>query len=274
MNIFILGCGFVGSHLADYLKQKGNLVTVTTTSISKIKKLESISNQVVLLDENTSLKKLLTHQDVLIVCAAPKTSKEYEKVYLQIALNLEEALIENTHIKQLIYTSSCSVYGEKKGEWVDENHVLEPANLNQQILVDAEKVYLNKLPRSIKTCLFRLGEIYGLDKAIEKRIEKLSGSSLTTHPENFTNLIHVRDVIRAISWAIHHKANGVFNLCNDSHLTRREFYDKWCQFLKLKPVEFGPFEKNAHRGNKRVSNQKIKLMGFEFEHPCTDPTSV
>jgi len=230
MNVFILGCGFVGSHLAEHLKQKGNLVTVTTTSPSKIKKLESISNQVILLDENTTLKKILTHQDVLIVCAAPKTSKEYEKAYLKIALNLEEALEENTHVKHLIYTSSCSVYGEKKGQWVDENHALEPASFNQKILVEAEKVYLNRLPQSIKVCLFRLGEIYGLDKAIEKRIEKLSGSSLTTHGENFTNLIHVRDVIRAINWAIQHKSNGIFNLCNDSHLTRREFYDNWCRF--------------------------------------------
>lgn len=271
MNIFILGCGFVGSHLAKDLKQKGNVITVSTTSVSKIKKLESISNQVVLLDEKTSLKKHLTHQDVLVVCAAPKNSEEYEKAYLQIALKVQEALAENTHIKQLIYTSSCSVYGEKKGNWVNESHPLEPINLNQQILVDAEKVYLNRLPRSIKPCLFRLGEIYGLDKAIEKRIEKLSGSSLTTHPENFTNLIHVSDVIRAITWAIQHKASGVFNLCNDSHLTRREFYDKWCEFLKLKPVEFGPLKQNSHKGNKRVSNQKIKLMGFEFEHPYSDP---
>ncbi|MCH9634722.1 MAG: Protein YeeZ [Chlamydiae bacterium] len=273
MNIFILGCGFVGSKIAELFFKQGHTVTVTTTSESKIQALEQIASQVLLVDSQTDLSLVLRHQDVLIITVAPKTKDDYEEAYLKTAELVLKALSQECHIKQLIYTSSCSVYGEKQGQWVDENHPLEPTNRSQQILCDTESIYLNKLPTSVKVCLFRLGEIYGLDKAIEFKIKNMTLLNYKPHGDNFTNLIHVEDIVRAVNWSLQNKSSGVFNLCNDSHLTRREFYDAWCQFLNLKPLEFRASKGGAHRGNKKVNNHKIKLMGFEFEHPVCEPTN-
>lgn len=274
MKLFILGCGFVGSKLAQFFKSKGALVTVTTTSPEKVKDLESIASQVLLLDKTKKLEEYLTHQDVLIVCAAPKSIDLYEEAFLETAQRVQKALENNTYVKQLIYTSSCSVYGEKEGNWVDENQSLEPSNESQKILVETEKIYLNHLPTSIKTCIFRLGEIYGLEKDIEFKIKRLVESKRAVHGQNYTNLIHVEDIVRAVDFAHKKDLLGVYNLCNDSHLTRREFYDKWCQYLNLDALNFSAHSQSIHRGNKRVSNQKIKLSGFEFEHPYAEPLKL
>lgn len=271
MNIFIFGSGFLGSKLAAHFKSKGNLVTVTTTSPSKVEALKDVASQVVLLDSSTDLKKCLTHQETLIVCTAPKSGQGYREAYLETAEQLKNALKENTYVKHLIYTSSCSVYGEKSGDWVDENQSLEPVNSNQQILVDAEKIYLNQISSSIKVTVFRLGEIYGLEKSMESKIMRLCDSKMPVNGSHYTNLIHVQDVVKAFDFSTLKQMPGVFNLCNDSHLTRKELYQKWCAFLKINPPQFDPHYKSAHRGNKRVSNQKIKLHGFQFMHPVTNP---
>lgn len=271
MKIFILGCGFVGSKLAEFFKSRGDLVTVTTTTLEKTEHLKQIAHEVILLNETENLEKWLNHQDVLIVCAAPKNPNLYKEAYLDRALQVQKVLEKNTFIKQVIYTSSCSVYGEKQGRWVDENQPLEPVNDKQTILVETEKIYLNKLPNSIRTCVFRLGEIYGLEKDIKIKIEALLQSHRLISGNNYTNLVHVEDIVRAVDFCLKKELVGVYNLCNDSHLTRKEFYLKWCDYLKLPPPHFNLETEGAHHGNKRVSNQKIKLLGFEFQHPLADP---
>lgn len=271
MKLFILGCGFLGSKLAVFFKEKGHLVTVSTTSPSKVASLDEIATEVVLLDDKTSLKDCLTHQEVLIVCVAPKNREDYQKTYLETAHRVKEALKDNRYIKAVFYTSSCSVYGDKRGMWVDETHPLEAAHSFQQTLIETEKVFLNQLPTAVRVCVFRLGEIYGLEKCIEEKMKKISGTRLSSDGESYTNLIHVTDVVRAIDWAYQKKLSGIFNLCNDSHEKRRDFYHKWCSHMGLHHVEFSPSPSVSIHGNKRVSNHKIKLMGFEFEHPMTDP---
>lgn len=271
MNIFILGCGFVGSKLAEFFMSRGDLVTVTTTTLEKTEDLKRIAHEVIFLNATQNLQHCLKHQDVLIVCVAPKNGNLYKEAYLDRALEVQKALEKNTFIKQVIYTSSCSVYGEKQGRWVDENQPLEPINEKQTILVETEKIYLNKLPNSIRSCVFRLGEIYGVEKEIKIKIEALIESHQPISGSNYTNLIHVEDIVRAIDFCLRKELVGVYNLCNDSHLTRKEFYLKWCDYLKLKPPHFNLEMKGIHRGNKRVSNQKIKLTGFEFQHPLAEP---
>lgn len=271
MKIFILGCGFVGSKLAAHFKSCGHIVTVSTTSESKVDQLKAISDEVVVLRSNTDLTPYLAHQEALIVSAAPKDKEDYEGAYYQTAIKVKEALSTNTHIRAVYYTSSCSVYGEKKGEWVDETHRLEPLNHQQKILAETEKVYLNQLPSQVKVCLFRLGEIYGLEKSMQEKIQRLNSINKQVNGDSYTNLIHVVDIVRALEWAMQKGVSGIFNLCNDSHETRRDFYCKWCQHLNLQEVQFTTDHNSYHRGNKRVSNHKIKLMGFEFEHPTADP---
>lgn len=270
MRVLIIGCGFLGSKLAKKLRARGDYVTVTTTNPENVSLLREYADRVAYLNTEDSLESIIADQQAIIVCAAPKTVEEYEHAYLSLAKRLAQALKGNHKVTQLIYTSSCSVYGEQSGQWVNEEHPLNPTNEKQKILIETEKVYLNAA-NPLKVAIFRLGELYGLEKCIGNKVKRLAGKAFPYSPNNYTNLVHVKDVVRAIEWALSTKAMGLFNLCNDCHLLRKDFYATWCEALNLSPIEFDHTKINIHRGNKRVSNHKIKLMGFNFEYAEASP---
>lgn len=271
MNILIFGAGFVGSQIAKKLYKSGNCITVTTTSPDKVNELNKICNHVFLIDDESNFKELLKDQDLVIITIAPKSREGYKQAYLQTAQKIKEAIDESTTVRQLVYTSSTSVYGDYQGAWVNESQFLRPLNESQQILIDTEKVYLNHLPKSVQVCIFRLGEIYGEGRSIESRMRTLEDKLLPGTGENYTNLIHIQDILRAIFWSMERFISGVYNLCNDHHVTRKEFYQMWSKSLGLKDPQFDADQLSLHRGSKKVSNQKIKLEGFEFKHPHSEP---
>ena len=64
MKIAILGCGYVGTKIANLWNQKGHQLTVTTTSPERVSELENIAAQVVVMKGNDSqaMQNLLQNQ--------------------------------------------------------------------------------------------------------------------------------------------------------------------------------------------------------------------
>jgi NAD dependent epimerase/dehydratase family enzyme len=80
-------------------------------------------------------------------------------------------------------------------------------------------------------------------------------------------MIHKLDCAAAIDYALRHHLEGVFNLSDNEHPTRKELYDSISQKFHLPKVQWDPKHTPLHSGNKRVSNHKIKAEGFAFHHP-------
>jgi len=80
-------------------------------------------------------------------------------------------------------------------------------------------------------------------------------------------MIHKDDCAAAIDYALNHKLEGVFNVADDEHPTRRELYGHIAKKYRLAEVKWDPTLTGLHSGNKRVSNHKIKAEGFAFLHP-------
>ena len=125
-KVTVIGCGYVGKAIARYWYEKGYFVTGTTTREENVPKLD-ITHQTVVMttDDLAAMEKLIADQDTIVVSVAPISDRPvdaptYGKTYLPTAKNLVEALKSNSTVKQVIYISSGSVYGDKKGEWVDE----------------------------------------------------------------------------------------------------------------------------------------------------------
>jgi nucleoside-diphosphate-sugar epimerase len=263
MKIGIIGCGYVGQAMALRWKPEGHTIAVTTRHPEKVPFFESLAHHVHVLKEGT-LNNFLSQQDVVLVSVAPGASSDYRSTYLNTAHQIKEQIAHTPRLKYVLYTSSTSVYGDHQGAWVDENTSIVPAHEQARILHETEQVLLSCASTHLKVCILRLGEIYGPGREISERLRRMQSQSFAGTGKSYTNLIHLTDIVEALDFTLQKRLEGIYNLCNDFHVPRRQLYEQLCQQKGIPPLQWDPTKTSQHAGNKRVSNQKIKTAGFVF----------
>ncbi|CUI16327.1 conserved hypothetical protein [Candidatus Protochlamydia naegleriophila] len=267
MKIGILGCGYVGQAAAHYWKLAGHHISVTTRKQERIASLQQCADEVHLI-QDLLLFPFLSEIEALLVSVAPDSNSTYLATYLQTAQQIAEHLPRLPKLKHILYTSSTSVYGDFQGDWVDEATPLAALSDNGRCLYQTEQTFLETTVGRV--VIFRLGEIYGPGRYVSDRLRRSPTLTFPGTGNQYTNLIHLTDIVRALDFALAKSLHGLFNLCNDLHLPRREFYDKLCQQANLPKIAWDPSRASPHGGNKKVSNQKIKNLGFAFlENDCS-----
>ncbi len=269
-HIAIIGCGYLGKELAEALTKKGYFVTCTTRNKKKIADLNKVAQRTVVCkgSDEKELSLIIKDQDIVIVTVSAQSKDDYKNTYLRTAQTIRHLALNKKAPKTLLYTSSTAVYGEQHGFWVDENSELLADSEPDKTLIETEEVYLSLLKLGWKVCLFRLAEIYGPGRDLVKKVKALQDHELPGKGEFFTNMIHVKDIVGALNYAINHSLEGVYNLSDDDHPTRRELYDIVADKAHFKKPVWNPhLTMKINRGNKRVSNHKIKSAGYVFLHP-------
>lgn len=272
-NVAIIGCGYVGSSLADFWQQRGHTVTGTTTSALRIPELEPITTRVEVLAGNDpeALQSVVREQDTVVLSVAPTgvraaDSNTYAQTYLETAKTLVKALNQSSRVKQLIYLSSCSVYGDHQGDWVDESTSLVPHDDRSRVLQATEEVLLQGT--QCRTSILRLGGIYGPGRELVNMFAGLSGMTLPGKGDRFSNWIHLDDIVTGIEFARANQLQGIYNLVDDSQLTIRQLIELVCARYSLPGVFWDASQLNAsRRASLRVSNQKIKDAGHCLVYP-------
>ncbi len=273
-NIAVLGCGYVGSALAESWQEQGHFVTGTTTSQRKVRSLaESLSTAVLAKGSDFSaMQSLLQEQSTLVVSIAPTGFQEanaaiYEDTYVSTAQNLAKALNQAPNVTQVIYLSSCSVYGDRQGEWVDENSEVAPVEQRSQVVRESEEIILQAANEQQKVCVLRLGGIYGPDRELVSMFGGLAGMTMPGKGDRFINWVHRDDIIGAIDFARLNELQGIYNLVDDSRLTVREQVSIICAHYDLPQVTWDPSQLSLQRKSVQISNSKLKAAGYELIHP-------
>jgi nucleoside-diphosphate-sugar epimerase len=270
MKVAIIGCGYVGSEVARLWKVAGDEVTVTTTTPEKKKQLQAIASEVVILKGNDlpSLQKVVAEQDIILlsVGAKQRTPEGYRQAYLETAENLMTA-ISTSKVKQLIYTSSYGIINNTSGDLVDEKVAVNPVSETSKIMYQTEQVLQKTPTNNLKTCIFRLSGIYGQGRELIKIFQKRAGTTQPGTGENYTNWVHLDDIVRAIAFAREKQLQGVYNLNSDQVLTSKEFFDNLFQAHNLPSITWDSSQPSTRSFNLKLSNQKLKNAGFKFQHP-------
>lgn len=274
-KIAIIGCGYVGTAAAQYWCQQGYSVTATTTREKRVAELEEIATKVVVMkgEDSQAVKSLLQNRDTVVLSIAPISNKQvdaeaYRQTYIPTAKNLVAALKENKSVKQLIYLSSVSVYGNKNGEWVDETSPVDADSEYNQVLYEAEQLLLSA-SEDVKITVLRLGGIYGEGRELIKRFARLAGKNIDGSGETFTSWIHLEDVIAAMDYISQRRLGGIYNLVNDFDMTIRELSDEICKLGNLERILWDDTKPSYRSLNARISNKKIKAAGYKLIHPDT-----
>ena len=270
MRLLVLGAGYVGMAVLSAWESRGDTFVATTTTPSKVEKIEALPNveKGLLLEVRDSfrLKEVVQQCDGAIVCIAPGQGGDYAATYAGTARAVKEALSDRDRPFYLVYTSSTGVYGDQKGAQVDEETPLR-ANLERtRILVEAEDTFLSCANKNTKVCVLRLGGIYGPDRTLERRAQWLSGRELPGDGNEPTNHIHLDDIVRGLEFCVHQQLCGVFNLVNDEHRTRKELYGHLCHQLNIPPPRWRSDLEPGEGSNCLVSNRKIRRVGFQIRN--------
>lgn len=271
MKIGILGCGYVGTALAIRFQEKGHELHLTTTTRSKVPILSEFAQKVHLLRVQQSAKfhAFLDEIEALFITVAPLPGINYEDTYLLTAKALQSALKNHGgQISFIGYTSTTSVYGQHNGEWVDENSEIHAISPNSESLVKAEEIYRHLELPTRHMCILRLGELYGPGRELEQRIKRMSGSTLPGRGQTYTNLVHIEDIVAAFIFCLEHKIAGTFNLCNHTHLLRKDLYSSVCRTHGWPaPSWDGTDSVATFKQNKRVNSSKLESLGFRLQYP-------
>jgi nucleoside-diphosphate-sugar epimerase len=270
MNIAIIGCGYVGYAVAQYWQQKTAFtITVTTTTPERVPALEETAQRVVVVKGNHSegLKAVLQNQDVVLLSVGSKGVNTYEETYLHTAKTLVSVLKQCPCVKQLIYTSTCSVYGNHNGAIVDEETTVIPSTSNGQILIETENLLLQASNEQLRVCLLRLGGIYGVGRELVKIYSRVAGTIRPGNGNEPANWIHRDDIVAVIDFVCKHRLQGIYNVVDDANLTNREVIDRVCETHNLPKVTWDSSQESKRLYNAKVSNKKIKDAGYQLIHP-------
>ena len=270
MRIAVIGCGYVGSAVANLWHRLGEEVTVTTTTPNKIEGLKTIASDVVVLDGNNlaELKNLVTNKDVVLlsVGAKQRTLETYQQAYLDTATNVVEAILTTGNVRQLIYTGSYGILGNQKNTVIDETAIPNPRSEFGEILAKTERVLLSVSPSEFKTCILRLSGIYGYSRELIKIFSRVAGTTRPGKGEDYTNWVHLDDIVGAIDFAKRKQLHGIYNLASEV-MTTREFFTKLFKAHNLPDVIWDESQPSNRSYNMKLSSQKIKDAGYEFIRP-------
>ena len=155
--MLIFGFGYTAKFMCHKFSKKNWQVFCTTRLPEKFKEITSLNATPIFFDDVEKITSILKENPYILSTAPPENGKD------PVIENYGYLIKKNSkRIKWAGYLSTTSVYGDKKGEWVTEDTVLEP-NLERSISrVAAERSWLRfGKDLSIKTNIFRLAGIYG-----------------------------------------------------------------------------------------------------------------
>jgi len=266
-TILIAGCGFVGRVALSLFQRGGWQVTALTRTEASAHEIETAYGCRVLACDLTQRDKLkalnLSGFDAVVDCvsAGGAEKEEYRRIYFEGMANLIEVLKP----ERLLFTSSSSVYAQDDGSQVGEESPARPETGTGLVLRSTEELVLAR--GGIVT---RLTGIYGPGRSVLLR-RFLEGSAVIEGSgERRLNQIHRADAASAIFFLLNHEsASGVFNVTDNASPTQSEFYG-WLAAHFGRPLPpSGPADPQRRRfaTNKRVSNAKLRALGWEPEYP-------
>ncbi|WP_297334519.1 SDR family NAD(P)-dependent oxidoreductase [Flavobacterium sp.] len=261
-HISILGCGWLGLPLAECLVNMGYSVKGSTTTAAKtaILKQHGIVPYVVQLQEGSidgNIKELLEQTESLIIDIPPGlrggSNESFTNKIKQLVPHIEAAQVKN-----VLFVSSTSVYGNNKGT-VTEYDIPLPTTESGRQLLETEQLLLSN--ENFSTTVVRFGGLIGEDR---HPVNHLAGKENIAEPYAPINLIHQTDCIGIITAVIEKGIWGeVFNGVAPFHPLREAYYT---EKAKQKNLPLPLFSREEASGVKVIAADKVtEVLKFRFK---------
>ena len=269
-NVLIIGCGSLGTLIANKLDAVGFCVTGAKRDISTLPK--NLIPVVIDIHKPETLGGLINEEwSVIIVTLTADNydQSSYQATYIDGMKNLVMSFNkEKNNLPLILFASSTSVYSQKDSEWVTEKSQTKPNHFSGKTMLKAEEILSNyQGPYSS----VRFSGIYGRNES--RYLSQLKqGQIVSKKPSYYTNRIHIEDCARVfihlLSMHQYEKKlspNYVASDCDPAPLYEVMFWLSNKNGIDADTLtEFIP---KYTRGNKRCSNSLLLETGFKFKYP-------
>lgn len=267
-RILVLGCGKLGYPLARRLLDAGHQVSGVsrTPPDSEPSGLRWLSLDV---RDATGVMAMPTDFDLVVVILTPaaRSPAGYEQIYQQGLGQVLGRFSQASSSPKIVFVSATSVYGQNRGEWVDEDSETAPSTYNGQSLLAAEQSILGFGAGNV---VLRFSGIYG-----EQRNRLLTSlqqpQQIQRTPPLFTNRIHQTDCVNVLYFIAGKLLGGetvpTVVLASDLDPAPKFEMMSWLAHQAgLAPPE-PTIAGSGTRQNKRCNNRRLLDMGYRFLYP-------
>ena len=278
LKVFCFGFGQVAESFVNKLIYEKKAFDLSITSRKethqiqynnlKINSYQFTNNKI-----DTSIIEKLEEANYILISIPPVDGKD-------IVVDYFESNFKNIkNCNWVTYLSATSVYGDHKGDWVNERSITKPTSKNGTDRLNAEKAWKSLSTKiNFPLQIFRLAGIYSHEFNILKRLK--SGKAQIVNKKNhFFSRIHVEDIANILYKSIENfKNKEIYNICDDKPAPQGEVAAYGAKLLKLNqptPIELEEVEsemlKNFYKDSKKVDNKKMKTF---FNYSLKFPTYV
>ena len=274
IKLFCFGFGQVAKYFVKSLTENNidfELITTNTKSTQsrKFKNLQYKSYY--LLDNKFDIDLLydLNSSNKILISIPPKGQ-------IDLVLKLFSKNFEKNNFDWITYLSATSVYGDKKGQWVDENTNLEPLSEKGIARLNAEKSWLKYYKDfNLPIQIFRLSGIYSKENNVIKRLKNRT-LKIVDKKNHFFSRIHVEDIAGILTASLKKFVPGEIYNISDNYPCSNEEVAKYAagliQVNLPKKINLEDLEntilKNFYRESKKVMNQRMKrFFDYQLKYP-------
>ena len=275
IKVFCFGFGQVAESFINKLINEKKDFDLSITSRQETNQIEfnniKINSYQFTNDKFDSLmKKKIVEADYILVSIPPVDGKDI------VANFLDKNLKKIANCKWITYLSATSVYGDHKGDWVNENSITQPTSVNGISRLEAEnkwKSLANKNNYPLQ--IFRLAGVYSKEFNILKRL-KNGKAQIIDKKNHFFSRIHVEDIANILFKSLDNfKNNEIYNICDDKPAPQIDVAAYGAKLLKLEipnSVKLEELEsemlQNFYKDSKKVDNKKMKaFFKYDLKYP-------
>lgn len=265
-RILIAGCGDIGLAVGTALVKQGYHVTGLRRSL--VCDESGIDYVQADLTIPETLQSLPTGYDLVLAIVTPseRSLAGYQAIYVDGVGNLLQHLVSHGAKPPVIYISSTRVYGQTRGEWVNEDSETVPSDEFGRILLAAERQVLDLYEGN---SVVRFSGIYGRGEPHMLRMLQ-SKQPVQNEPPMFTNRVHKDDCVGALLFLMKKRLEGEdldpYYLVSDDDPASK--WDVLCWLASQKGLPRPTPEVStvdAGQG-KRCSNERICSVGYSFKY--------
>jgi nucleoside-diphosphate-sugar epimerase len=273
-RLFCFGLGYTAQRFAAALKRDGWTVAGTSRDGDRLAALAAQGFTAYRFDRDHPLDDpaaALAGTTHLLVSVPPEDAGDP-------VLGVHEADIARVESLAWVgYLSTTGVYGDRGGDWVDEDSVLKPASERALRRVAAEDAWLDVWHRyGIAVHIFRLAGIYGPGRSVIDQL-RAGTARRVVKPGQVFGRIHVDDIGATLRASMARPNPGaVYNVCDDEPAAPSDVVEHASRLLGVEPppavsVEeagLSPMALSFYADNRRVRNDRIKReLGVVLSYP-------
>ena len=268
-HLLCFGFGYSARTLAARLDKRAWKISATSRNPEGIAGINTQSFSGLLFDSKLRIAPDVRH---LLISAPPDENGDPV-----LRLFQEQLQKLSKQLQWVGYLSTTGVYGDRGGDWVDENSPLEPNTARGHRRLDAERSWLKlHSDYGLPVHLFRLAGIYGPGRNQLLTVQNGSAKRIIKPGQIFSR-IHVDDIAGVLAASIAKPNPGrAYNVCDDEPCPPQKVVEFAANLLGLplppeipfEDANLSPMAKSFYADSKKVSNKRMKNeLAYKLIYP-------